>query len=493
MSTTSETIEALKKAHGAPIGDNELAKAGFTTSLGLVNYDLQAPAKLIVPNYTPLRNEIPRVQGNGGTATNWKIFTADNSLGVLPGVSEGNRGGILTPVSADKAATYVGMGLENKVAFEADYGAKGFDDAKALAVSSTLRALMIAEERMMYGGNASLALGTTATPTGTGSATGGTVAAATYKLQCVYLSFDGYMAATATGLKLEYTRTNADDSTDVIPGGAGQISAESDNIVVGGTTVGSITGTVASKAGAFAYAWYVGLTGATKFHSITLINSVSITALPASGNQLASALPAADKSVTTLAYDGLVTSAIKLGGYTYAMPTGTAGVGTKLTSDGASGIVEFETALATIWKTSKVSPDSIWASANTIQSINKIIIANGGASIFRLNTDAAGGSAEIINGIVIPYYLNKITGTKLRIMVHPDAPDGTILFACKEVPSKYVYTNIGAPVELKVRRDYHQIDWPLRSRKYEYGVYVDSVLAMYFPGVFGVIYNVAVA
>lgn len=492
MSTTTETIDALKKAHGEPVGDGELAKAGFTTALGLVNYDLQAPAKLIVPLYTPLRNEIPRVPGNGGTATNWKIYTADNSLGVLPGVSEGNRGGVITPTLTDKAATYIGQGLENSVSFEADYAAKGFDDAKAKAVEGTLRAVMVGEERMLLGGNASLALGTTATPAGTGATAGGSVAAATYKVQCVYLSFDGYMAATATGIKLEYTRTNADGSTDTIPGGAAQISAESADVIVGGSGAGKITATVAAKAGAFAYAWYVGLTTATKFHSVTLINSVEITALPASGNQAASTLPADDKSVTTLAYDGLITSAIKLGGYTYAMPTGTAGVGTKLTSDGASGILEFETALATIWRSNKVTPDTIWASANTIQSINKIIIANGGASIFRLTTDAAGGSAEVINSVVVPMYLNKITGTKLRIRVHPDMPDGTILFACKEVPSKYVYTNIGAPAELKVRRDYHQIDWPLRSRKYEYGVYVDSVLAMYFPGVYGVIYNVAV-
>lgn len=492
MSATTETIELLKQAHSSPLSGDELRKAGIATGLGLVNYDLERPGKTIVPLYTPLRNETPRVMGNGGTATNWRIYTADNSLGILPGVSEGNRGGLITPVASSKAASYVGMGLENEVTFEGDYAARGFDDVKAIAVQGTLRALMTAEERMLYGGNASLALGTTATPSGTGSATGGSVAAATYKLICVYLSFDGWKMAGATGVQLSATRNNVGGSTDTITGGAAQKSAESADIVVGGTTVGSITGTVTAKAGAAAYAWYVGTTGACKFHSVTLINSVSITALPDSGNQAASALPSADNSLTTLAYDGFVTSAIKLGGYTASLATGTAGTGTKLTSDGAGGIVEIEAALASIWNSYKVTPDTIYVSGNQFQAMNKIIVANGGAPLLRLTTDIQGGNAEMLNGRVVSMYLNKITGTKLRIIVHPEAPDSWILIGSKEVPSRYVQTNIGAPSELKVRRDYHQIDWPLVKRAYQYGVYVDSVLAMYFPGIYGVIYNVAV-
>ena len=42
----------------------------------------------------------------------------------------------------------------------------------------------------------------------------------------------------------------------------------------------------------------------------------------------------------------------------------------------------------------------------------------------------------------------------------------------------------------RTRREYHQIEWPLRSRKYEYGVYVDEVLQHFFPPALGVISNI---
>ena len=36
-------------------------------------------------------------------------------------------------------------------------------------------------------------------------------------------------------------------------------------------------------------------------------------------------------------------------------------------------------------------------------------------------------------------------------------------------------------MQIRTRQDYYQIEWPLRTRKYEYGVYADEVLQHYFP------------
>ena len=47
-------------------------------------------------------------------------------------------------------------------------------------------------------------------------------------------------------------------------------------------------------------------------------------------------------------------------------------------------------------------------------------------------------------------------------------------------------TNI---LEAHVRQDYYQIEWPLQTRKYEYGVYVDEVFSCYFTPGFAVIRN----
>jgi hypothetical protein len=41
------------------------------------------------------------------------------------------------------------------------------------------------------------------------------------------------------------------------------------------------------------------------------------------------------------------------------------------------------------------------------------------------------------------------------------------------------------------RRDYYRIDWPLRTRKREYGIYAEEVLAVYAPFALGLITNIA--
>lgn len=69
MSATTETLDLLKGIYSS---QNPLRKAGntVTTATGLVNYDLQAPAKNLYPIITILAKRIPRVKGKGGVATN---------------------------------------------------------------------------------------------------------------------------------------------------------------------------------------------------------------------------------------------------------------------------------------------------------------------------------------------------------------------------------------------------------------------------------------
>jgi hypothetical protein len=42
-----------------------------------------------------------------------------------------------------------------------------------------------------------------------------------------------------------------------------------------------------------------------------------------------------------------------------------------------------------------------------------------------------------------------------------------------------------------LRRDYYRIDWPLRTRQREYGVYAEEVLAVYATFAMSVISNIA--
>lgn len=481
--STQQTIDLLKAMQPTQLAE-DIAKS-FSQATGLVFYDLEPAAKTLYPVLTPLRNIIPRVKANGGTATNWKQITAINTSNMRPGVSEGNRGGVIADAVVDKTAAYRGIGLENAVTFEADYAALNFDDARARASQSLLNSLMIQEEQLILGGNGSLALGTTPTPTLAASASGGSLGTVTLSVICVALSHVAWRYGSVSGgLMTTATRTNADGTTDTVNSGLAQKSANATVSVTGPT--GSVTATVTPVNGAVGYAWFWGAAGSETLGAITTINSVAITA-DATGTQLASALPAADHSRDSLVYDGVMTQLFTSGSGAVinTAATGTPGTGTSFTSDGAGGVNEIDDVLMTFWDNSRLSPDVMWVSARTLRALNALVIGNGGAPLIRFSMDA--GGQQINAGTVIGTYLNKVTNTQIAIRVHPDMPDGMVLFWSNTVP--YPIANVGNLVQMKMRQDYYQIEWPRRTRKYEFGIYADGLLQMYFPPAFGIMRN----
>jgi len=491
-----ELTQAIRKAQAAPQFDPRFAgleKSTFAQSSsptsGLTYYDLEAGAKLLFPVLTPLRNSIPRVSGRGGVQAAWRAITAINSTGLRIGVSGGNRGAVAAVTTKDFVATYKGIGIETSADFEAQYAGNNFDDVRALAAQTGLEALMIGEEAMILGGNTSMSLGSTATPTLAASTSGGSLAAGTWSVICVALTLDGLInSSVASGVQASIARTNADSSVDTFGGGAAQKSASASVATTGSS--GSITASVAVKSGAFGYAWFWGAAGSEVLGAITTINSVSIAAA-ATGTQTAASLPSADWSANALAFDGLLTQALLpgSGSMVSVQPTGSAGVGTPLTGDGAGGIVEIEAVLKANWDLYRLSPDEVWVSSQEANNISKKILAGGGSGaqrfIFDAKQDAIGG------GVMVTTYKNKysLAGAKsLDIKIHPNMPAGTMLFLTRRLP--YPLANVGNVIQVRTRQDYYQIEWPLRARRYEYGVYADEVLQHFFPPSMSIITNI---
>ena len=500
--TSAETIALLKAAQGAP--DGELAKAWTQSNSaisGITAYDLEAPAKQLYPVITPLRNEIPRTSGKGGIQANWRAVTGVNTAVTgSPYVSQGNRSGAIATTTADYTASYKGLGLEDSVTFEADYAAEGFQDVKALAVEGLLRALMISAEKVILGGNNSLSVANTPTPTLTSANTGGSLTGNVgYGVGCVALTFEGYLnASLSTGIVQSFTRTNADASTDVISGGTALPSTQANiiNSNTGSTT--TISASVTAVAGAMGYAWFWGANaGNLTLGAITTINSVLITA-NATGVAVSpgvvnfQALTATNNSTNSLAFDGLLTFASKssLNSYQGTQATGTPGTGTPLTSDGAGGIVEIDTALKSFWDNYRLSPDTLWVNSQEMNNIGKKILAGAANGAMRINFNMEQGM--IGGGIMVRTYLNKFAmdgAIELKIRLHPNMPAGTMLFTTNRLP--YPLSNVTNVMQMRMRRDYYQIEWPLVTRKYQYGVYEDGVLQHYFPPSIGVITNIA--
>jgi hypothetical protein len=158
-----------------------------------------------------------------------------------------------------------------------------------------------------------------------------------------------------------------------------------------------------------------------------------------------------------------------------------------LTSDGAGNISEIVTAFQYFWDNWRISPTDIWVAGQEIINITKKIIANGGAPLFRLVQDP-NAMHQVNGGVRVSALLNPITGTMVNINVHPNQTAGTIQFYTSEIP--YPLSGVGNVSQVKCRRDYYQLTWPLSKRQYEYGVYADEVYQHYATFSLGVLYNI---
>jgi hypothetical protein len=103
-----------------------------------VPYDLEAPAKLLTPRPTPLRNSIPRMKGQGGSRR-FKVISGFTGTGTggqtttQPGISETStnagpgglsyaRGPYISYAGYDVNLSYVTTSLSDSVSWQAQFG-----------------------------------------------------------------------------------------------------------------------------------------------------------------------------------------------------------------------------------------------------------------------------------------------------------------------------------------------------------------------------------
>jgi hypothetical protein len=496
-----------------------------TAITGINYYDLELGAKTLVPIITPLRNKIPRTSGKGGIQANWRGIVGLNAAAtgrVGGAIADGLRNAVVQTTTRDFIAAYKQIGLEDNVTFGADLAAQGFDDLKALAVRNLLWATMIEEEYLTLGG-----LGTTSliavTPTpslaaaASASPAGSLVNTTTYSVRCAALTLDGYLRATVSGgVPGQITFTTADGTAgQTYNAGVCKVSAPA---TLAATATGIINASVVTVPGAVAYAWfwYAGSagTGLEVLGAITTVPYNSITAL-ATGTQTAAQIPgyggaiggAVDFSQNANAYDGLFSmcalssyqpNVTILGSPTSPGPwtqlatgavNGTTGVynPSVLTADGDGGIVEIDAQLKWFWDVYRLSPTEVYVSSQEQTNISKKVLTgpSSGSANARFVFDVKQG--VIAGGAMVKSYMNKysMSGAKdLPIHLHPNVPPGTMLFFTDQLP--YPLSNVSNVLQYRLLRDYYQIEWPYRTRKYEYGVYLHGVLQNYFPPAFAV-------
>lgn len=480
-----------------------LSKA-VTVSTGLTYYDLRAPALNLFPTITPLRNRFARRQrANPGNALNYKTILglAGSGYNWMGWVPEGVRAGAMTYSANNQSVSYVTIGEEDSLTDEAQFAAEGFEDEASMVQLRTLLKLMAKEEAGMLSGNATLALGTPAAPTLAAAGTGATLPAATYSVIVVALTQVAFLHATlAGGLPTTISVTpNGGGSAFTLNGGASMRSSNTTQAVTLGQTLSASTPVVN---GAVAYAWYVGTAGSETLQAISTINSATFAA-PLAGSRQAATVIAADYSLNAnYAYDGFLTAGYKAaaGGNAYiqTLATGTAGVGTQLSSSGYGSVNEIDTALKAMWDLYRVSPTVIYVNSQEQRSISKLsLIGSGSAPLIRYNIQAD-DSGEVnfqgTAGNVISFYFNPYSpdgGTKIPVKIHPNLAPGTIMMICETLPPWYVQNETPAVAEVITRKDYYTEVWAKQTRRQDYGIYCQSALAIYAPFAVSIINNIA--
>jgi len=487
--TTQETLGLMKES---------LAKS-VTLATGLTAYDLQVPAKNLYPVITPLRNSLPRVARlNPGDAARWRTIASVTGSGydAMGWVPEGQRTASMSYAAQLQVAPYLTLGEEDTVTFEAEAAAQGFEDINSTATLRLLQKTMRKEETALLGGNASLALGAPGAPTLTASGTGATLPAATYSVIVVALTFEGWRnSSLAGGVATTKTITGNDGNTYTLNGGSSNKSSNTTQAVTLGQTLNAVASLVN---GAIAYAWYVGAAGSETLQAITTINSAAFSAPLASGQQAASAIAGDNSRNATLAFDGLLTAGFNPANsaYVQALASGTAGAGAFLTASGRGSVNEIDAMLVEMWNTYRLSPTVLYVNAQEQKNITNKCLTNASGPLIRYNVAADsdnGGPYGVSASGVVRWYYNPFSvdgGFDIPVKVHPDLPPGTILALCERLPVWYQSNQTPNVAEVLTRRDYYRIDWPLRTRRREFGVYAEETLAVYAPFGVGILTNI---
>ena len=501
----------------------------ISQATNLLWYDLKPIVQMLYPyrELIPRISRLPRVPADGGNSYHWKRIVGVNVNGASSGVSEGNRGARIAVAEQDLVAAFKTLGYESSVTFEARLGGKNLSpDNLGISVQSALRSLMIDEEKILINGDAGLPLGVTPTPTLTaGAVTGltGTFGTATVYVIAVALTGMGYLGYTPYssvtnlgGVPGLITKVNADGSSDTYGGGSAQPSAEA-NVATSGTQC--VTATVAAVSGAFAYAWFVGTaSGAEYLAGITPSNQAIFTKAPATtampiGNLKVGA-SYSDNSTDTLVPDGILSQVFgQIMGpdpgrimATNPILPGVITTGDTLTTSASGSIIytmgsgnkgltlsgvnfeEIDAVLRAAYDQYKIGFDRILISAADVLDSFGAMLGQGANSVpFRIFFDADQETGRIVAGRRVTSYLNKFFNNTLDVEVHPYIPPGVILFWSDRSP--YELSGVANLLEARVRQDYYQIQWPWRSRRYEYGVYVDEVFSCYFTPAFAAIVN----
>jgi hypothetical protein len=444
-------------------------------STSFAAFDLEAPAKLLTPRPTPLRNRIPRKKGVG-TSHRVKRITGYTGTGtggqgqIWPGISESTQnnfaGGGSTPLELirgpqisytadDLILPYNSYSLSDQVSFDANFSGMGYEDLRQLSSTSTLYATMLMEERMMLMAR------------GTASGYSGTIAAPTFALTSP-VATSGQTALAATTY---YVNVTSDAGISANGFGESILGTEANTAVASGDVLAITVSTPVT--GALGYNIYVGTsTGAanltyqgtlkgtgTFYVQGALAGGLTGNNAPYTTTGAAATRAATNTSAFSTGYDGILPTVLgPNSGYNNAINS------TLSTSNPGA---EFQTVFANLYQNVKGDPDVVLMNGNDRKQLSDAI-KNGSTANYRLVINNPGESGTTYGSIVTGLQ-NEVTGKAVDIMVHPWLNSGVapVLSWTLPIPDTQV-SDVWANFLVQ---DYMGIQWPVTQFTYDFSTY----------------------
>lgn len=481
---TGELIDSVSRElnHARGFLGKDLDLAGPGSTGGLHAYDLEAPAKVLVPRKTPLRNRIARTRGVG-VAHEYKRITGFSNAGVggvpnlHPGLSETatnqfgslnlRRGAKISYAGDDVVVPFKSFSLSDDVTFNAQDAGMGYQDVRQLSTTSTLYSLMLAEERLLLSGR------------GTATGFGGVVATPAAPTVTTPVAGAGQVAVTGvtTSAWAVVAATTMWGTTPISAVGTSTFTT-GDVVVVSWTPV----------AGAESYSVFVGsgssapANTALYFVGNTGGNSITVQgALPTS----AAAASTVDATTTPTAqadsYDGILATLTNpaLSGYI-------GNVNGPLTSD-----APFQDAFSSMWDQNQADPETIYMNGHDRRSLSALLTSSPSSSyrITIANNGTSGNTGAV--GALVNAVQNETTGQLVDLEVHPFMPRGIapIMSWQLPVPNSNV-ANLWACVNVI---DYQAYEWPAIQFLWEQSVRYTGTFCSYGPAWSGIVTGITAA
>jgi hypothetical protein len=426
---------------------------------GYVAYDLDAPAKMMYPRPTIIRNRVPREKGVGVAYLFKRIDGISGSKGgpalVNPAITDTstatfgtnlvlNRGPKISYAGSDVSIPYLQFGLSDSVPWSAQFAGEGFMDARGVSKSSVLYSSMLAEEYMMLlgrGTNASFqgALAAPANPTlGARAAAGG-------EAGLTGVTTNVYVQVTAISGMGETTPSG----TVSVAAANGQVVDVTIPTVAGAAGYNVYVGTGAADPGAAQH--FFAATGSSKVLTIT-------GALPTSGNNAGAV--ASNTTAQAGNYDGIVPICLGTNsGYTKDV-----GGALSTTSPG----VELQNAFAAMYAVNLADPDEVLASGYDRKQLSEALRSSGSTSGYRISIDNSGNPEQRV-GQIVTGLVNEVTGKMVDLTVHPYLPQGVMPILSHTLP--FADSNVGPVWFARNVQDYMAIDWPVIQNSFDTSTY----------------------